>query len=67
MINPSTGTASFNVAAPTGITLAASLSPAIFDGLRQKLDATDTSRTTDVTLTVSGDSTTTISFEKVTG
>ncbi|MGB7542206.1 MAG: hypothetical protein WBM28_09345 [Burkholderiales bacterium] len=67
MINPTTGAASYNVAAPAGVTLTASLSPVIFDGLGQNVDATGTPRNADVTVTVSGDSTTTITVEKVTG
>jgi MSHA pilin protein MshC len=67
MINPTTGAASYSVAAPTGVTLAASLSPVIFDALGQNVDAAGAPRTADVTVTVNGDFTTTIKIEKVTG
>lgn len=66
LLDPTTG-AAFNVAAPTGVTLTPSLSPVIFDGLGQNVDAAGTPRTTDVTVTVSGDFSTMITVEKVTG
>lgn len=66
LIDPTTG-AAFNVAAPTGVTLAPSLSPVIFDALGQNVDATGAPRTADVTVTVNGDFSTTITVEKVTG
>jgi len=67
LINPTTG-AAFSIAAPTGVTLAPSLSPVIFDALGQNVDAAGAPRTlADVTVIVTGDFATTITVEKVTG
>jgi MSHA pilin protein MshC len=66
LLNPTTGTA-FSIAAPSGVGVSSSVSPVIFDGLGQNVDAAGTPRTLDVTVTVTGDFTTTIKVEKVTG
>ncbi len=67
LLDPTTG-AAFSIAAPNGVTLAPSLSPVIFDALGQNVDATGAPRTAaNVTVTVNGDFTTTVTVEKVTG
>lgn len=65
LLDPTTG-AAFNAAAPAGVSVSSSVSPVIFDGLGQNVDAAGTPQPT-VTVTVSGDFTTTITVEKVTG
>jgi MSHA pilin protein MshC len=68
LLNPTTG-AAFSIPAPSGVSVSSSISPlpVIFDGLGQNVDAAGTPRTLDVTVTVTGDFTTTIKVEKVTG
>jgi MSHA pilin protein MshC len=72
MINPTTGAASYSISVPNGVTVAASVSgvptsPIIFDALGQNVNGSGVPRTADFTVTVTGDSTTTITVEKVTG
>lgn len=67
LLDPTAGS-NFSIAAPSGVAISSSASPVIFDALGQNVDSNGTPITaSDITVTVTGDFSTTITVEKVTG
>jgi len=67
LLDPTSGS-TFNIAVPSGVSVSASASPVIFDALGQNVDSAGSPITSsDVTVTITGDFSTTITVEKGTG
>lgn len=67
LLDPTSGS-TFSIAAPSGVSVNASASPVIFDARGQNVDSTGIPVTaSDVTVTITGDFSTTITVEKLTG